>query len=120
MATVALEREQREGIRSEVRVAASRSKDITKCLEADRDGNTDRASVVREITELVQWVAMLDAVGWQEPPDAPNEFVVTVDSALAMWAQGAARELERAFSEFYVTDEDLDALAGLRLVAEAV
>ena len=29
-------------------------------------------------------------------------------------------ELERAFDTFYVTDEDLDALAGLRLVAEAV
>ena len=48
MAIVALEREQREGIRSEIRVAASRSKDITKCLQPDRDGNTDRASVVRE------------------------------------------------------------------------
>ena len=120
MATVALEREQREGIRSEIRLAASRSKDIRQCLQADRDGNTDRASVVRKITELVQWVAMLDAIGWQEPPDAPNELVVTADSALAMWAHGAARELERAFDTLYVTDEDLDALAGLRLVAEAV
>ena len=97
MATVALDREQREGIRSEIRVVASRFKDITKCLQPDRDGNTDRASVVRNITELVQWVAMLDAIGWQEPAEAPNEFVVTVDSELAMWARRAARELERAF-----------------------
>ena len=107
---------------SEARSASLRAGPRTsrQCLEADRDGNTDRASVVRKIAELVQWVAMLDAVGWQEPLDAPNEFVVTVDSALAMWASGAARELERAFDTFYVTDEDLDALAGLRLIAEAV
>jgi len=119
MATVPLDREQREAIRSELRVAASRSKDIRQCLEPDRDGHTDRASVVRKFTELPQWVAMLDAIGWHEPLDAPNAVVVTVDSALATWARGAAAELERAFAEFYVTDQDLDALAGLRLIAKA-
>jgi hypothetical protein len=108
--------------RSEARSASLRAgpRVITQGLEPDRDGNTDRGSVVRKITELVQWVAMLDAIGWQEPSDAPNEFVVTVDSALATWARGAAAELERAFGEFYVTDEDLGALAGLRLIAAAV
>ena len=109
MATVQLDREQREAIRSEIRVAASRSKDIRQCLEPG--GTTDRASVIRKIAELVRWVAMLDAIGWQEPPDAPNESVGHGRCGAGDVGAWSAAELERAFDEFYVTDGDLDALA---------
>jgi hypothetical protein len=58
-------------------------------------------------------------IGWTEPDDTPNLQTITVDADLALWAAGAAVELEQAMPEFVLDDEDLDALSGLKLIAGA-
>jgi hypothetical protein len=119
-ATITLDEAQREAIREEIRTAAAGCGDIPLCLMPDRDGKTAREYVVRKIDELKRWVAALDAIGWQEQHDGAGKMLVEVDAEFAMWARGQAAELEHAFEWFHVRDEDLDALTGLRLIAEAV
>src|SRR5450755_1385083 len=113
---VTLDRAQRQAVRGDIRSIASGCGDLY--LKLDETHN-DRAFVVRKIAQLQQLVVALDAIGWAEPDDAPNLQTITVDADLALWAAGAAVELEHAMPEFVLDDEDLDALSGLKLIAGA-
>jgi hypothetical protein len=119
MTAVLLDRAQREAIRREIWIIASACEDVPLCLKPDRGGQTDRAYVVSMIGKLERWVAALDAIGWEESGDYEAQ-PVTVDAGLALWARGQAVEIEHALTEFHPKDEDLVALSGLRLMAEAV
>ena len=77
------------------------------------DPRESGAGRCRKAAQLQRLVAALDAVGWTEPSDAPDELAVTVDPELALWARGQA-----ALPEYETYDEDLDALSALRLIAE--
>ena len=112
--TVRLDRAQRQALREEICDAAGDCRDINLALER---GN--REFVVREACQLERLVAALDAIGWTEPPDAADEQTVTVDQDLALWARGAAVELECSFVDYQVGDRDLDTLRALCVIAEA-
>lgn len=112
--TVRLDRAQRQALREEIRDTAGDCRDINLALE---QGN--REFVVREARQLQRLVAALDAIGWTEPPDAPDDQTVTVDRELALWARSVAVELERSFADYRVGDRDLDTLRALCVIAEA-
>lgn len=119
MTAVTLDRAQREAIRGEMLTAAGDCGDISLALGDRRESGRDREFVVRRMARLQRIVATLDAVGWTEPPDNPEEVTVTVDRELAVWAAEAADELVVSLGESISLrpDADLDALGALRLVA---
>ncbi len=111
---ITLDRQQRQAVRGDIRATAGDLNDLN--LAFDR---ANRDFITRKIVQLQRLVAALDAIGWTEPPDAPDELVITVDADLAAWAAGAAVELEQALPEFQASDRDLDALSGLRALSSA-
>ena len=122
--TVQLDRAQREAIRREIAMASSLCRDVELCL-APKDGRrrdvTDRQFLLDMSARIRQWVAALDAIGWEEPKDdAASERPVSVDRRLAKWAKKEVSALERCFTEIHVDNSDLDALSGFRVIAEAV
>jgi hypothetical protein len=121
--TVQLDRPQREAIRAEIALAASQCSDVEVCLADDKRKRdvTDRGFLLSMSAQIRQWVAALDAIGWEEEADdAVTERPVRVDWSLAEWAQKEVSALERCFTELHVENSDLDALSGFRVIAEAV
>ncbi len=120
MATIQLSEAQREAIRDEIHTVSTGCADIPLSFKPDRDGETDRAFIVRKISELRRWVAVLDVIGWQETTD-DDLVAINVDPEMAMWARGQAVELEIACEQCNVASDGRPgaALSGLRAIAEA-
>lgn len=114
---VTLNRAQREALRAEIRIAAGDCGDVNLWLDQP---HLDRASVVARIALLQQLVAALDAIGWAEPEDAPDDLEVVVDRQLALWAHGQFQALSRSLSEStpYDMDGALTTLRALHLIAD--
>ncbi|MGP0038128.1 MAG: hypothetical protein ACLP4R_26715 [Solirubrobacteraceae bacterium] len=112
MTSVTLDRAQRQTLRYEIYIQAGNCGDISKCLE-----QPDREFVVRSLEKLQRTVAALDVIGWLDTEDSPNELVVSVDPGLATWAQDAADDLKRGLRDFVPSDDNLEALSALRLIA---
>jgi hypothetical protein len=81
-ATVRLDRAQREAIRREVAGAAGRYGAFDGHIAAGT-----REEAMRELRRLRGMFAVLDAIGWAEQCDAPDEQPVTVSSGAAWWAR---------------------------------
>jgi hypothetical protein len=115
--TVTLDRVQREALRRELGVHAHRADDLEALFDRG-----DRAQFVW-IMEILSGLALaMDAIGWQESPDAPDQQEVIVDEALAAWAGPAADDVAQCWVDSIPLDpdSDLNALGALRLVAAAV
>ena len=119
---ITLDRAQREAIRDDIRATAGALGDISLKLE---EAHLDRAYIVRKIAQLERVVAALDAIGWAEPDNAPDQQTVTVDADLASWAGEMIVEMEIALHDLEPRadrarlDKDLDSLSGLRMIADA-
>jgi hypothetical protein len=115
MATVELDRAQRVALRRELGVDAHRANDLESFFDRG-----DRAQFVR-IMEILSGLALaMDAIGWQESPDAPDQQEVIVNEALAAWAGPAADDIAQCWVDDSIPvdpDSDLDALSALRLIA---
>jgi hypothetical protein len=115
MATVELDRAQRDALRRELSVLAHLCTDVELGFD-----HGDRASVARILARLSDLVVVMDAIGWREDAQAPAHLSLTVDETLAGWAGLAADELATSLGEAGESvdpDSDLDALSALRLIA---
>lgn len=84
-----LDRAEREALRRELTEQASGFDDLDRCMQ-----NGDREGAYRLAARLTTILAIIDAIGWSEHPDEPDEQPVTADlSPHAEWIERAAREL---------------------------
>jgi hypothetical protein len=111
---ITLDREQRMALRFEMELCANSVDDLTLYIaRGDREG---AHRIVKRAGEIL---ALLDAIGWSEQADAPNDQSVPITDALASWSRGEAEELAAAFADFVPGDRDLDAHRALALIGGA-
>jgi hypothetical protein len=84
---VVVDREQREAIREEISVHAHNYGGIDAAFDA-----RDRQDVIRHLERFEAMVALMDAIGWREHPEAPDEQPVHVDERGAQILEAQARE----------------------------
>jgi len=109
---VVLDREEREALRRELRLAAMDCGDINLML----DGGMRQLTMAR-LERLQGIAAVLDAIGWSEVDGAPDRQPVTVTPATAAWLSRNADELVVSLAEMDGEDIDLLALAVMRKLA---
>lgn len=112
--TVVLDREQRQALRRELRLAALDCGDINIAL---RRG--EREFVLERLELLAGIAAVLDAIGWEEEPGAPDHQPVTIPPAAVRWLAGNADQLARSLqaeTAWEDLDSDLLALHTMRLL----
>ncbi len=117
VATIQLDFEQRAALRDHVAVTSDCGGDISNYMEA---GN--REDAVTAVENLRGMIALLDAIGWSEPSDAPHIQQVDISASAAWWATLKRPELASLFTEegFVVHDDDLLALAAYDAILAAV
>jgi hypothetical protein len=84
-ATVRLDRTQREAIRRELAATAGAYGAFESHVAAG-----EREAAMRELRRLRGMFAVLDAIGWTEQREAPDEQPITVSSAAGWWARSHA------------------------------
>lgn len=110
--TAVLDRAQREALRNVLRTTTSGYGDFAISF---RKG--DRQWVTEQLERLQGMVALMDAIGWSEQPDAPDEQPVTPTSQAAWWAGIDRAELTEALAESTeVLDSDLLALGAYQAI----
>jgi hypothetical protein len=118
MASVQLDSAQCDAIRNEIRVAASGYGDIALSMGL-RGHRVSRDRVVGAIERLEQWVTMLDAIGWKDQPDGPDELCVAVDPELLEVASVIATNLDRQCEGLQESSHTRRTLDALRLIEAA-
>jgi hypothetical protein len=118
--SINLDRTQCETIRSVIQTDANGYGDIGMFMRVRGTYEINRQSVVDAIEKLQIYVAVLDEIGWQEQPTAPDEQALTVDPALSTWARDQAAALERSFLELPPGESEVLEPVVLRLIAGAV
>ena len=111
---ITLDRAQREAIRDDIRSTAGDLADLNLAFDQH-----NREFIIRKARQLLRLAAALDAIGWTKRDHAPDQQTIPVDADLAMWAAAAAIELEHVMPESETSDQDLDALSGTRMIADA-
>lgn len=86
--TVRLTREQRDVLRGYAATATSPYSDLSSALS-----DCDRPAALRHLRVILGALALLDAIGWTETPEAPDEQDVTVDEQLRAFAVAEADQL---------------------------
>src|SRR5437764_1406570 len=109
MSTITLDHEQRETLRDELTGTANGYGDFEYAF---RRG--ERAYVVKQIEYLRGMASLMDAIGWVEQPDAPDEQPVTLDRRTLAWVRRHARELATSFGEEPPADRELVRYAAIR------
>lgn len=115
MSAPALDRRQREALRSELAVSASGYGDFELAFSRG-----EREYVVRHLERLRVMVEVADALGWREQPGTPELQPVEADlPVISAWAAEEFSDLVDAMREGEALDpdEDLDALSALRVLA---
>jgi hypothetical protein len=107
--TVTLDRAQRDAIRFNVATWTNGWGDIhIYTLDGDRE------HVRKARWELGRMIALMDAIGWTEQPDTPDEQPVSRSRSLAAFARREAKSLLRVFDDCDgANDELLDAYRAL-------
>lgn len=106
---VTLDARQREALREEAALRTSGWGDIAWAF---REG--DRTYARGCLNRLRRSIELMDAIGWSEQADAPDEQPVARTHALAAWARSEAREVLSSLPESTDThDQDLDAYGAL-------
>lgn len=111
-----LDRDEREAVRRELATCSSGWGDFMVCVQQG-----DREGAHRCLDRLTAIMALLDAIGWKEHPEAPELQPIMPEPAAASWAARNADELLNALEEAGAADIDADllVLSALRRIAEA-
>jgi hypothetical protein len=109
MATeVMLDRTRREALRREMQLITSGWGDLGYAL---KNGELDYLH--KSLKRLRQVAALMDAIGWIEQADAPDEQPVEYGRTLAAFARAQAEEMMSSFGHEVPDDAELDAYAAL-------
>ncbi len=85
---VVVDREQHEAIYEEISVHAHNYGGIEAAFDT-----RDRQDVIRHLERFEAMVALMDAIGWREHPEAPDEQPVHVDARGAQILEAQVREI---------------------------
>ena len=104
---VTLDRAQREAIRAELTMRADgMGGDLPHGFACG-----DREFAHAQHRRLGRMIAVMDAIGWREQPDTPDEQPVPCSRSLAVWARREAKEMLDSFKDIVGApyDDELDA-----------
>jgi sugar phosphate isomerase/epimerase len=112
---VTLDRDRREALRRDLAGTAHGYGDFEYAF---RRG--EREYAYKHVKRLRRMIEAMDAIGWTEQPDAPNEQPVPRTRSLIAWARRYANELAGSFAEEEPNDWELDAYGAIRAIGGQV